>query len=372
MTGSGIEVKDNGVNIAALHRRRRRDGVHRRAELEPRLRASSASRSAPASTVPGVHEPRTTPAPTTTSTAGWTATRSASCGSADATRSTGRAGVRGTHLPDRAVRAVQAGGERAAGQHRHRSVTSSSRAIRDVLVEAAVDQLRPDAQAVTAAARSGSTARYAASATRASGLSPSTPRSTSAASTAPAPERSSTAGAQDSSGQRSPAATTVIGGLAVEVAGDGGAAAQAGGDYRRPGRPGRRAGGDRGTVRAGQHQPVDALGGGRSAGDRLRPRRGAGPRAAPIAIVVLMRVGELRRARRPSRRKGWTAIPRSTPTHTAVVNDSTSTTTAYAASSAEAVAPVGPHSNRTGYAACRCAPLISMAVASHTKLALTS
>ena len=63
------------------------------------------------------------------------------------------------------------------------------------------------------------------------------------------------------------------------------------------------------------------------AGDRLSPppRRRASCR--PIASVAPT-LSAYARARSSFQAKGWTAIPRSTPTHSVVVNDSTSTTTA--------------------------------------------
>ena len=88
------------------------------------------------------------------------------------------------------------------------------------------------------------------------------------------------------------------------------------------------------------------------AGDRLTPLPASRASCRPTARVA-PRDAACSAARSSFHANGCTAMPRSTATVTVVVKDSTSTTTAYAAPSAIASAPVGPHSNRTGHPAWR-------------------
>src|SRR5215207_6464646 len=181
----------------------------------------------------------------------------------------------------------------------------------------------------------------------ASGDSPGQSWSSNAASTAPAPHRSSTAGRKEPSGQRSPAAMTAI----VESSGS--------------------------CSRAIQSATATAL-------RRLAPTTVVATEASSYAIDDPFGDGSTRRAIGPTARRlagarltwpgnasvrptamvapccsaydeasvasqgyGNTTVPRSTATLSVVVNDSTSTMTATSAPVATALAPTGPHSNRT-------------------------
>ena len=97
-----------------------------------------------------------------------------------------------------------------------------------------------------------------------------------------------------------------------------------------------------------------------AAGERLAPAPPGSDLASsrPTASAAA-RSSAYAAARSSFQRYGSTVMPRSTATHSVVVKERTSTTTAMSAPSAMAAAPVGPQSNRTRRSSWRCAGFIA-------------